>query len=71
MDSNNDNRVNCYKCVHFTITWEPKYPRCCRLFGFKTAAMPSIAVFKSSGEPCAGFQKKASIKEVRRKGWEA
>jgi len=62
MESSRRDKVDCFQCVHFTITWEPKHPRSCRLFGFKTAQMPSAAVLESSGEPCAGFQRKTRAK---------
>jgi len=51
-------RRDCFKCKHFAVSWDPKFPRSCKLFGFKTARMPSAAVLESSGEPCEGFEKK-------------
>ncbi len=50
--------VNCLKCKHFFVTWEPKHPRGCRLYGFKTQLMPSLLVFQSTGMPCQGFEEK-------------
>ena len=58
MESRNANRINCFQCVYFAITWEPRFPRACRLFGFKTAQMPSMAVLRSSGAHCKGFVRK-------------
>ncbi|MCL2820161.1 MAG: uracil-DNA glycosylase [Oscillospiraceae bacterium] len=49
---------DCFHCVHFAITWEPNHPRSCKLFGFKSAKLPSIAVEQSSGAPCEGFERK-------------
>ena len=59
-NNTNSNNINadCLKCVYFANTWEPKYPRMCRLFGFKTSNMPSLTVYKSSGSPCTNFIKK-------------
>jgi len=71
MESSRRNKINCFQCVHFAITWETKFPRCCRLFGFKTAKMPSVSVLESSGEPCAGFERKAPARQDKRRGWEA
>ena len=71
MGTGNNNKADCFQCVHFAITWEPKFPRCCKLFGFKTAKMPSAAVLESSGEPCAGFQSKKKPKRGITTGWEA
>ena len=60
MESKNNNRINCFHCIHFFITWEPELPRGCKLFGFKTAQMPSVAVFNYSGVKCEGFKRKVS-----------
>jgi len=68
---NQGNKVDCYKCVHFAVSWDPKFPRSCKLFGFKTTQLPSIRVFESSGERCAGFQRKTVERKEKKKGWEA
>lgn len=51
----NSIKINCYKCAHFFITWEKNTPYGCRGHGFKSAIMPSIVVFQSSGMPCMLF----------------
>lgn len=51
-------KPNCIKCIHFYVTWEPANPRGCKFFGFKTKAIPSQIVLKSSGQPCHAFQEK-------------
>ncbi|MFB9275023.1 uracil-DNA glycosylase [Cohnella cellulosilytica] len=51
-------RIDCTKCRHYYITWDPNFPRGCRSFGFKTSAMPSLAVQSSSGKPCMSFEAK-------------
>ncbi|MDR2532441.1 MAG: uracil-DNA glycosylase [Oscillospiraceae bacterium] len=51
----NIEKINCFHCAHFALTWEPKFPKACKLFGIKSARMPSVVVFNSSGEPCNGF----------------
>lgn len=48
-------QINCLRCRHYYITWDSRFPRGCRLFGFKSSLLPSIAVFQSSGENCKGF----------------
>jgi len=58
MTEKNENFINCFECVHFAVTWEQEFPKSCKLFGFKTAQMPSAAVFDSTGEACLGFEKK-------------
>ncbi len=51
-------KVNCYKCIHFFITWDKKFPRGCRAINFKSQKMPSTVVFESSGKPCLQFKGK-------------
>ena len=51
-------RVDCLKCKHFVITWNPKFPRACNAYGFKTMSYPSAEVFKATGEECLAFEKK-------------
>jgi len=53
-------KVDCFKCVHFVVTWSKTYPRACKLFGFKGLAMPSVTVLNSSGAPCEGFKRKTA-----------
>jgi len=63
MESGHKEKIDCFHCVHFAVTWEPKHPRSCTLFGFKSAELPSIAVEKSSGAPCGGFERKPDRKQ--------
>ena len=58
MKEKNPAEINCLECEHFAVTWEPKFPRGCKLYGFKSASFPSIEVFRSSGAECMGFAKK-------------
>ncbi|MGX1901285.1 uracil-DNA glycosylase [Thermolongibacillus altinsuensis] len=53
-----EKRVNCYKCQHFYVTWDRHFPKGCRAFGFKSAAMPSLVVKQSSGSECMKFVEK-------------
>ena len=55
---NNDNNINCLRCAHFYITWQPKYPKACKVFGFKSANMPSVTVYESTGAQCLAFKEK-------------
>jgi hypothetical protein len=61
------NKINCFHCVHFTITWDTKFPKACKAFGFKTAGMPSVTVFQSTGSDCMAFALKQGIKERQMK----
>jgi hypothetical protein len=56
--------VNCFQCVHFAVSWDPKFPKSCKLFGFKTAGLPSVSVWRDSGAPCHGFQQKAAANKT-------
>ena len=51
-------RINCVKCKHFAVSWDPKFPRWCKLYGFKTVGFPSVEVLKATGEECLGYVKK-------------
>jgi len=54
----NSPKINCFHCIHFYITWDPKFPNGCRFFQIKTKNRPSNEVEKSSGLPCQGFEPK-------------
>ena len=54
----NDNFINCFDCVHFSVTWEPKFPKSCSFYGFKTSTHPANSVFEATGSACVGFEKK-------------
>lgn len=56
-------KINCLQCVYFSVTWDPKFPRSCRLYGFKSSDMPSKTVYKSSGSVCDGFVQKKDAKQ--------
>jgi len=61
--SMNNNKINCFQCKHYYITWSKSFPKGCRFFGFKTYKLPSTSVFESSGEICRGFTQKKVEKE--------
>jgi len=54
----NRNKINCYECKYFFITWSNNFPKGCKAFGFKTNKLPSVSVFESSGELCRAFMQK-------------
>lgn len=56
----NQERINCFQCRHFFITWDKSFPNGCKVFGFKTKQSPSVAVLQASGAKCAAFQPKES-----------
>lgn len=51
-------KINCMKCAHYYVTWEPQHPRGCRAYGFKSRQMPSVVVKASSGSACLQFTPK-------------
>ncbi|MCZ0754089.1 uracil-DNA glycosylase [Anoxybacillus sp. J5B_2022] len=55
-----EQRVNCCRCQHFYITWDRQFPRGCRAYNFKSAALPSVVVKQSSGTTCLKFAAKQS-----------
>jgi hypothetical protein len=50
-----EKRINCLKCEHLKITWEPAFPYACKAMNFKSGTVPSLEVFRSSGLPCQMF----------------
>ncbi|MGG3736590.1 uracil-DNA glycosylase [Aeribacillus pallidus] len=52
------NKVNCFQCRFFYVTWDPIHPRGCKAYSFKSKAIPSQVVLHASGQPCLKFIKK-------------
>ena len=63
MEGDSINNINCFQCIFFHITWDPKFPKACKFFGFKSAGMPSVTVFQSAGSDCSAFKKKEGKEE--------
>lgn len=53
-----NNIKNCVGCIYYYITWDKKYPRGCKGFGFKSVRMPCEIVKESSGEMCKMYMPK-------------
>jgi hypothetical protein len=53
-----EEKIDCFKCRHFFITWDKNFPRGCRALGFKSREIPSSMVFQASGKECLKFEKK-------------
>lgn len=49
---------DCFACRAFFVTHESPLRYGCRFFAMKTAVLPSLAVLRSSGEPCRAFAPK-------------
>ncbi|MFZ5645664.1 MAG: uracil-DNA glycosylase [Bacillota bacterium] len=55
-------KPDCFKCIHFYITWERNMPNGCRLYGIKTKHNPSKAVLTATGIGCLGYEEKKKVK---------
>jgi len=58
MEDKGNKRIDCLKCEYFAVAWEPQFPRACKLYGFKSAGLPSVTVFRNTGIPCLGYVEK-------------
>jgi hypothetical protein len=58
--------VNCYHCEYFAVSWDRKFPKTCKFFGFKTNKMPSFSVRQSTGSECIAFKEKTVTRRQRR-----
>jgi hypothetical protein len=52
------NIPDCWSCLHFTISWDPKMPYSCKAIGFKSKRLPCLEVQGVDGRSCQGFAKK-------------
>lgn len=57
--------IDCNRCKHYFITWDSTRPRGCRYFGFKSKNLPSLEVYRNSGQPCQAFEAKDAIRRER------
>jgi hypothetical protein len=53
---------NCLQCRYFHVSWDPRFPRSCAVFGIKSKKLPSHAVYEATGRHCPTFQKSPKIK---------
>jgi hypothetical protein len=59
---------DCLRCEHFFVTWDPNFPRGCRVFGIKSRELPSWAVHRNTGRHCPAFKEKAVFARQEREG---
>jgi len=52
-------QINCLKCVHYKVSWDPSFPHSCTVFGIKSRYMPALEVFRTTGNNCPSFREKA------------
>ncbi|TYT75871.1 uracil-DNA glycosylase [Desulfobotulus mexicanus] len=60
-------RINCHRCRHYYVTWEPRFPHGCRGLNFKSREIPSLVVFRNSGQPCHFYSPKKMNTEKKSK----
>ena len=53
---------NCLQCSHFHVSWDPHFPRACRVFGVKSRRLPSLEVFASTGRHCPAFERSPRVR---------
>ncbi|MCP3923102.1 MAG: uracil-DNA glycosylase [Desulfobacterales bacterium] len=58
-------RILCQRCKYYFVTWNKSTPHGCRGMGFKSALIPSLVVFKNSGESCQMYTEKEKKKDDR------
>jgi hypothetical protein len=53
-------RIDCHRCAHYFVTWDPCFPHGCRCMGFKSRLYPSEEVRQTmSGRECRLFHAKS------------
>lgn len=57
-------RINCFQCRHYYVTWDEFFPKGCKALAFKSREAPSAVVLRSSGMECQMFEPKA--KRIKR-----
>ena len=62
-------RIQCMKCIHYQVTFDPQAPRGCKLYQFKSATMPYVLVKQSTGHDCHSFQEKTKTEWVAQPRW--
>ncbi|GIQ67916.1 uracil-DNA glycosylase [Xylanibacillus composti] len=51
-------RPNCTYCAYYYVTWDARFPRGCKAYGFKSREWPTAAVLRASGQPCLQYTPK-------------
>lgn len=63
-----ENRPDCWSCVFFSISWDPRFPYACSLMGFKSKITPCLDVVRLDGNKCLGYvEKEVDTLEIRKK----
>ena len=51
-------KLDCFECRFFYVTWDELFPRGCKALSFKSREIHSAVVFRSSGLDCQMFEPK-------------
>ena len=51
----------CPRCIYYYVTWDPSYPKGCRLFGIKSRRLPSAEVREANQRDCPSFTPKEGV----------
>ena len=62
MGTNQGTPPNCLACIHFYVTWDPSFPRGCRIFDIKCRSLPSQEVYAATGRHCPSFERKPGLR---------
>lgn len=58
-------RVNCYGCRHFFITWDKEFPYGCRKMEFRSKRLPSDDVIEADGQHCLAREESPREQQLR------
>ena len=53
-----EKKPDCWSCVFFSITWDPKFPYGCDLMGFKSKITACLDLVRLDGKKCLGHVQK-------------
>ena len=53
-------RIDCHRCTHYFVTWDPRFPHGCRRMRFKSRMYPCNEVRRTMcGQDCLLFEAKS------------
>lgn len=55
-------KINCFKCKFYYVTWEKNFPYGCKAIGFKGRELPSVSVKRNTGIDCQFYEEKGTLK---------
>lgn len=59
-------KPTCTTCLHYFITYEPRFPYGCRAMNFKCRVLPHLEVETLTGAACLAFQRRRAGRDERR-----